>query len=246
MTRLLTLAAALALAGLAPAQNLNFGAPPMPSYRVGGGGIDAGLATNVYAMPYSMSYRYAPTFAYANAYGYGAYGSAAYAAPAFGAPAYSYGAAYATTMGYPYAVAYSTYAPGVGYAYTAGYEMPYASAFEAQTSVGPALTGPTPPNYLASVSEFVPYRAAPAAPRAESLAPGTARITLDVPANAEVTVNGQATQQKGSTRVYDTPALDGAGNYAMKVRWNSDGQAVEQTVNVPVRPGATPVVHVFR
>jgi uncharacterized protein (TIGR03000 family) len=92
--------------------------------------------------------------------------------------------------------------------------------------------------------------AGPATPRVLDLvpapAPGTARITLEVPADSVVLVQGQPTQQTGPVRVFNTPTLAGPGEYKFTIRWTVGDEKKEETITVPVNAGATPTVRVIQ
>ncbi|MBX7105153.1 MAG: TIGR03000 domain-containing protein [Gemmataceae bacterium] len=96
-------------------------------------------------------------------------------------------------------------------------------------------TGGSPPPAAPRVQEFVP---APA--------PGTARITLEVPPEATVTCQGQPTQQTGAVRVFNTPVMTGPGEYTFVVSWKDGDRVREQTLTVPVSAGSTPTVRVVK
>jgi uncharacterized protein (TIGR03000 family) len=68
----------------------------------------------------------------------------------------------------------------------------------------------------------------------------TARLTLVVPADADVFFDGTLMTETGSTRHYITPPLaEGQGyNYSIRARWTQDGMPVEQTRSVPFKAGA--------
>jgi uncharacterized protein (TIGR03000 family) len=143
-----------------------------------------------------------------------------YTIPSFnGAQYYSVG-----YYGYPYGT--------VGY--FNGYPAPYGYSDTPPASVPSG-------NYLVSTARYAPtygYAAAGAADVDDDLAPGTARISLDVPAGAEVQVQGQPLEGSGTHRVFVTPALSGPGEYDVVVRWKgADGQQKEYKHTVPVRPG---------
>jgi len=74
----------------------------------------------------------------------------------------------------------------------------------------------------------------------------TARITVRVPdANAEVWFNGVATQQRGTDRLFETPALSGGyrHSYDIRARWmGADGQMMDRTRTIDVQPGRDLVV----
>src|SRR5262245_2903149 len=66
-----------------------------------------------------------------------------------------------------------------------------------------------------------------------------ARITLVVPASAEVFFTDKPTKQKGSERLYLTPPLNpGRENYyEVVVRWQEGDKAIERVRKVVVKPG---------
>jgi uncharacterized protein (TIGR03000 family) len=63
-------------------------------------------------------------------------------------------------------------------------------------------------------------------------------------ANAEVFVDGKATQQRGTLREYESPPLDPAKNYSYEVRarWTENGKQVERTKTVPVKANGVATV----
>jgi uncharacterized protein (TIGR03000 family) len=66
-----------------------------------------------------------------------------------------------------------------------------------------------------------------------------ALIRLRVPANAEVTFDGDKTSQTGALRSFMTPELERGNEYSYEIRarWMNDGKPVEQTRKVNFRPG---------
>jgi uncharacterized protein (TIGR03000 family) len=68
----------------------------------------------------------------------------------------------------------------------------------------------------------------------------TAQITVIVPANAEVSFDGQATTQTGVQRLYFTPPLTPGDKYyyTIRARWPDGGKIVEQTRTVEVSSDA--------
>jgi uncharacterized protein (TIGR03000 family) len=70
------------------------------------------------------------------------------------------------------------------------------------------------------------------------------RVRLIVPADAEVWFDGTKTSETGATRDYVSPALAFGKDYSyeIRVRWIANGQPVEQTRKVSVRPGALTTV----
>jgi uncharacterized protein (TIGR03000 family) len=69
-------------------------------------------------------------------------------------------------------------------------------------------------------------------------------VVVQVPAGAEVWIDGAATRQTGTTRRFVSPPLttDRTYSYEVRARWTADGKAVEQTQNVSVQAGATVAV----
>lgn len=65
------------------------------------------------------------------------------------------------------------------------------------------------------------------------------RLRLVVPnPDAEVWIAGDPTQQRGTTRIFESPSLDpGSYTYTVRARWIDNDQIVDQTRNVQVHPG---------
>ena len=72
-----------------------------------------------------------------------------------------------------------------------------------------------------------------------SIAPATIVVTL--PAEAKLTVDGNATRATSARRTFVTPALEVGGDYSYTLRAEmvQDGQVAVQTQNVTVRGGET-------
>ncbi len=89
---------------------------------------------------------------------------------------------------------------------------------------------------------------APAAPADNGEPPpvekGSAKLTVRVPADADVFFDGSPTTQTGTQRVFVTPALEAGSNYtySIRARWTENGQPVQQTRTIPVKAGANLVV----
>src|SRR5262249_17691924 len=87
---------------------------------------------------------------------------------------------------------------------------------------------------------------APGAPPAAAKEPaatggdGIARITVVVPADAEVYFDGTETTQTGTERVLRTPVLNKGSTYSYAIRavWTEDGNPVEKTRKVSFRAGS--------
>jgi uncharacterized protein (TIGR03000 family) len=84
--------------------------------------------------------------------------------------------------------------------------------------------------------------AAPAAPDsgATPAREATALLTVLVPADAEVFLDGDPTTETGTERRYITPPLTVGEhyNYTVRARWQQDGATVERSRKVPITGGA--------
>src|SRR5262249_43250190 len=69
---------------------------------------------------------------------------------------------------------------------------------------------------------------------------GVARITMIVPADAEVSFDGSPTTPTGTERVFASPPLTPGSrySYSIRARWTANGRPVDQTRTVPVTAGA--------
>lgn len=161
------------------------------------------------AQPYG--YRYGYHYGYRPYYHYRYwYGVSPYY-PAWASPYYP------AIWGSPY------YTP-VTSPYGAAYDLPALAALA--SALGGASAAPAP-------SSSVPPAPTPAT-TAE-----TARITVRLPAAAELWVNGALMAQTGSVRVFDTPPLTAGQRYTytVRARWTESGRPVEQTQTVGFAPG---------
>lgn len=250
MLRILVLTAALAVAGPAPAQRMGggvgrgmaIGRPAVagtfrPGFHFGGPArlFTTGYFFNVpqvagFGFPYSPGSGL-PQFPFnfglptLGGYGYGGFGGWG-----FGGFGYGFGGSY---VGYAPSFANSGGLVGGG-----GFMVPTSGLVSAGSAIAPELAAAPAPNFVSFNQDVVA--------RAERvLPPGSAMITMKVPARAEVLVQGQPTSQSGATRVFLTPPLAGASTYEVKIRWESKGKPVEQTLSVPVKPGDSTSVQVM-
>ena len=69
--------------------------------------------------------------------------------------------------------------------------------------------------------------------------PGCACIVVEVPAGAEVWLEGRRSAQTGTQRVFYSPPLPPNGRYAYKIRarWPHGSGRMEQVRDVVVQPG---------
>jgi uncharacterized protein (TIGR03000 family) len=67
----------------------------------------------------------------------------------------------------------------------------------------------------------------------------SARLTVKVPADADVWIDGTKTTSSGTTRAFESPLLEAGYRYSYEVRatWKENGHQVTQTQTVPVSPG---------
>jgi uncharacterized protein (TIGR03000 family) len=79
----------------------------------------------------------------------------------------------------------------------------------------------------------------PAAPPPEA-AKGTASVTVIVPGDAEISIDGAPTSLTGTERSFVTPPLSPGYNYSytLRARWTANGVPVEQTRKVTFSAGA--------
>jgi len=162
------------------------------------------------------------------------YGGRGYYGNYFGSPFYGsgYGSGY---------YGYSPYYYGRGYygpqSYGSYYQPYYGGNYYGNYSNGYA------PGYYSDSSTYAPsmnYR------DSSYVDPNAAAITVLVPdANAQVWFDDAPTTQRGTERIFHTPALQQAGTYTIKARWNENGRAIDQTRTVQVQPGQ-PVTVDFR
>jgi uncharacterized protein (TIGR03000 family) len=140
------------------------------------------------------------------------------------------------------------YGYGLGrgfYGYGYGPSYAYGSSGYVAGSGGyaaPAVSGYYSPPQVAGAS--------PAGPADYATAPGdsSAHIRVEVPANAEVWVEGYKTSQTGPVRDFVSPPLDPRKKcfYTVRARWTEGGRAVEQTREVSVRANAWTTVDFTR
>ena len=78
------------------------------------------------------------------------------------------------------------------------------------------------------------------APKAAVATEAPARLTVNVPADAQVWIEGTKTTATGSVRYFRSPLLDPNSKYQYEVRatWTENGHEVTQTQQVPVTAGA--------
>jgi uncharacterized protein (TIGR03000 family) len=79
----------------------------------------------------------------------------------------------------------------------------------------------------------------------DSLSDRAVRVSVHVPANAEIWFDGNPTQQRGERRTYVSPPLDPNAvlRYEVRARWvDGNGRTVDQTRRVAVHAGQLSMV----
>jgi uncharacterized protein (TIGR03000 family) len=180
---------------------------------------------------YGMGYGYYP-----GVYSYGYYPGT-----------YSYGYSPGYNLGY-YSYGYAPYSWGYSPTYTSSYYPSYywygSSGYYPGTtwgSYGYPAASPTDYYSTATMGSGSSYPSntasysygAPARPQQNSV---LLNVRLPDP-NADVWVEGKLTQQRGTSREYQSPPIDPNRNfvYDVRARWTQDGKEVEQTKTVRVR-----------
>jgi uncharacterized protein (TIGR03000 family) len=118
-----------------------------------------------------------------------------------------------------------------GHSHGTGYSGQSSGYYYAPAYVTPAYLAPAAP--VASGAFY--YSPDSSATGADS----AAQLNVQVPANAEVWLNGYKTKLTGSARTFISPPLTNDQNYRyhVRVRWMENGQPVTQERDVPVAPG---------
>ncbi len=172
--------------------------------------------------------------------GYGGYYGRGFYGGYWGRPGFSLGIGYGGYYpGYAYGSGYYGYTPGYAYSYPSYYYSTPSYYYSTPTYY-------TEPAYVPSTAApaVAAAAAAPATREASYYAPptdNTARVRVNLPPDATLTVDGQATQQRGGQRDFVTPALTPGQDYVytMTARWAEGGQPAEQTKKVYVRANGT-------
>ena len=138
---------------------------------------------------------------------------------------YGYYAPYEYYPSYGYYPPYSYY-PSYDLGYGAGSDLGYPDSY-----------GGVAPSYPSGYLTFEPAWTMP--PAVASQPDTTAHVTVTVPADAELWVDGSKTTSTGSVREFQSPPLT-PGQYAYEIRahWTENGREVTQTQKVAVSAGA--------
>jgi uncharacterized protein (TIGR03000 family) len=137
--------------------------------------------------------------------------------------------------GYPSYGDYSSYGYYAPYSYYPSYDSGYGS----QPDPGyPDLYGGVAPSYPGGYLTLEPPSTASPNP-ASAQADSTAHVTVSVPANAELWVDGSKTTSTGAVREFQSPPLNpGQYTYEVRAHWMENGRDITQTRKVAVSPGA--------
>jgi uncharacterized protein (TIGR03000 family) len=150
-------------------------------------------------------------------------------------PSYYYG--YYSPYGYDSSYGYyppSSYYPSYDLGYGSDPNEGYAESYRGVAPSYPSGYLTLEPPSTASLN--------PASAQADS----TAHLTVRVPANAELWVDGSKTTSTGAVREFQSPPLPpGQYTYKLRAHWTENGRDITQTQKVVVSPGAH-VAAVFR
>jgi uncharacterized protein (TIGR03000 family) len=147
-----------------------------------------------------------------------------------------------------------------GYPYYGGrgYGEGYYSAWPGTYNYGysPGYTGTYVPEYYSSgvpasgayASYYQPDTAAAGYTGDTTVSDTSVLLSVRVPADAEVWVDGQRTTQRGTLRQYESSDLTAGRDYTyvIRARWDEDGRPVDRTRRVTVRAGERQTVDFMR
>ena len=136
-------------------------------------------------------------------------------------------------QGWPIAGSNWSYYGGSGRSSSGSYTRSYSTDYTPSYSryYGPAVPGGY---YVSSSTEdYYPTSIA------ESLRKRPVGINLRVPSDAKIWFDGNPTNQTGTARSFESPAVDVGPEYAYQIRmqWKRDGKDVTQTQQVKVHAG---------
>jgi len=208
-------------AGTASAQHANHSGG-----HAGGHGVGHVGSGHAVVAPHATDVR--PSNHYYGGHAYSGYG---YRYPNYGYryPYYRNGVAIGLGF-YPY---YGSYAYGYPYY---GYSNPDYGSYYGPNYAAPEGIAPS-----TSASAYPPAEPAPV-PNAIS----TARITVQLPADARLWIDGQPTQQAGSVRTFETPTILEPGrtySYKLRAEWVENGQPIVRERDVSFQAGRQVVVN---
>jgi uncharacterized protein (TIGR03000 family) len=197
-----------------------------PATAFYGGNAARYAAANHYYNGRNYAARY-PYYGYGR-YGYGRYG---YGYPYYGYPYYGYGSGLLLGLGLGYG--YSNY----------GYGYPYSATYPDYNATYP---DPGAYNVIAPQTTVSGY---PAAEPAPAPVPATAaRLTIQLPADARLWIDGQPTVQTGAVRTFETPANLDPGRrytYQLHAEWSVNGQVVSRDRDVSFQAGNQSIVNMI-
>lgn len=184
-----------------------------------------GHGYSAYRYPYSYGYRYPySSYRYGYRYPYSAFGlglGLTLGRLGYGYPGYYNSYAYPSYFGYYGYPSYGTYFNSTDY-----YLPPY----------GPGVvTEAVPPT---TESYYPPAESAPTT--------GSARVTVQVPADATLWIDGQPTRQTGAVREFVSPDTLQPGrtySYTLRAQWVENGQTVTRERTVEFQAGNSVIVN---
>ena len=201
-----------------------------PGYYGGGYGYGSGYGQSYGNRFYGPAYgsnTFNPSYGYpaSNAY-YPNYGVTSYAPAQYTSGAFSTAPMYGATSGsYTSGAAFSSGAPPSS-APLVSTSMGQCDVAQPSAGAAPGILSGPAPGASGYTSGYTP-------------APNTVTLAIKVPdPNAEVLIDGQATQTRGTDRQFVSPPLEN-GKYSYKVtaRWKEGEQQQEKSREVQVQPG---------
>ena len=158
--------------------------------------------------------------------------------------AYGYAPAYYSYGYFPYSWGYASPYVG-GYVYSPSYLSGYYGTY-IPPSYSPSpgyYSGPSTTYSYSAASDTSPYYSYGAMPSVGARDTALLNVRLPDP-NAQVWVQDQPTQQRGTWREYISPRLNPDQNYVydVRARWMENGREVERTRSVPVQANGVATV----
>jgi uncharacterized protein (TIGR03000 family) len=134
---------------------------------------------------------------------------------------------------------------GYPYSYYGGYGYPYYGTYnDSSAYYGPSY------DYTTVVVPPTTEALYPLPEQAPAPAPvpalGSARVTVQLPANATLWIDGQPTQQTGATRQFVSPPSLEPGRtygYTLRAQWVENGQTVTREKTVEFKAGSEVIVN---
>jgi uncharacterized protein (TIGR03000 family) len=191
----------------------------------------------------------APSQAQVRSYfGGGFFNRGIYTTPVYGYRSYGYAPyfGYRYSNYYPY-LGYSPYYYSYSYPYYS-YYPPYGYNYGSDVGYNPVSSSSdvvVTPRYPSE--NYTSVRPSVIVPVADVPADTAARITVQVPANADLWFNGTKMTLTGPIREFESPPLTPGRQYVYDVeaQWTENGQPLSQTQRVNVTAGSSALVNLY-